>query len=60
MNYQAILANYRFTRADGEPMSEEEIQSLDSKLFELIGEFATDNELGVEGGSALEHVASGA
>lgn len=59
MKYQAILANYRFTRTDDKPMSEDEIQALDSKLFELIGEFATDNELGVEGGSALEHAASG-
>lgn len=55
MKYQAILAEYRFTRADDREMSEDEIQALDSKLFDLIGQFASDNNLGVEGGSALEH-----
>lgn len=59
MKYQAILAQYRFTRNDDRPMPEDETQRLDAKLFDLIGKFAADNNLGVEGGSFLEHAEKG-
>ncbi len=55
MEYQAIVAQYRFTKSDDSTMTEKEIQALDGKLFDLIGQFAADNCLRAEGGSALEH-----
>ena len=54
MMYTALHAEYRFTQSDGSPFSEERMQDLDEKLFDLIGEFAADNNLDVAGGSAWE------
>ena len=55
MMYTALHAEYRFTQSDGSPFSEEQMQDLCEKLFDLIGEFAADNNLDVAGGSAWEY-----
>lgn len=57
--WEAMLAEYRFTRSDGKPIGAQQKRELDDSLFELIGEWAQKHSLAVEGGTLFEHPAEG-
>lgn len=57
--WEAMLAEYRFTRSDGQPIKAQQKRELDDSLFELIGEWAQAHALAVEGGALFEYQAKG-
>ncbi len=52
--WKAMLVDYRFDRADGRSLSNEQRHEMDDSLFELIGAWAQERGLSVEGGADFE------
>ena len=55
MKYAAIVAGYRFTLPNGQPMEQHQTEKFGDRLFDLIGDFAAENGLLVEGAADFEH-----
>lgn len=55
--WSAMLAEYRFTRKDGHPLTATQQREMDDSMFELIGTWAQERRLSVEGQALFERLA---
>ncbi|WP_075830106.1 hypothetical protein [Deinococcus marmoris] len=54
--WKAMLAEYRFTRTDGHPLTARQQREMDDSMFELIGGWAQQRGLAVEGQALFERM----
>lgn len=54
--WSAMLAEYRFTRKDRHPLTARQQREMDDSMFELIGAWAQERGLAVEGQALFERL----
>lgn len=54
--YAAMFVTYRFTNSNGQRLSDQQRREMDDSMFELIGTWAQERGLSVEGGADFERL----